>query len=119
MLLILVLIPGVGYQVGGARRWLRFGPFNFQPTELLKLVLIVYVASYLDRKPGLVTQFYRGVLPSFTVMGVFLALVVLQPDFGTVVLIAMTLLLMIFVGGAKPGHILAIAVRARELGIEI
>jgi cell division protein FtsW len=106
-LLVLVLIPGIGYQVGGARRWLRIGPLNFQPTELLKLVLIVHVASYLDRKPGMVSQFVRGMLPNFTVMGVFLALVVLQPDFGTMVLIAMTLLLMIFVGGAKPGHILA------------
>jgi len=106
-LLILVLIPGIGYQVGGARRWLHLGPLSFQPTELLKLVLIVYVASYLNRKPGMVAQFFRGMLPNFTVMGVFLALVVLEPDFGTMVLIAMTLLLMIFVGGAKPGHILA------------
>ncbi|HKI97765.1 MAG TPA: putative lipid II flippase FtsW [bacterium] len=106
-LLIVVLIPGIGYQVGGARRWLRLGALNFQPTELLKLVMIVYVASYLNRKPGMVAQFFRGVLPNFAVMGVFLALVILQPDFGTVVLIAMTLLLMIFVGGAKPGHILA------------
>ena len=106
-LLVLVLIPGIGHQVGGARRWLRVGPFNFQPTELLKLVLIIYVASYLNRKPGMVAQFFRGVLPNFAVMGVFLALVVLQPDFGTMVLIALTLLLMIFVGGAKPGHILA------------
>jgi cell division protein FtsW len=106
-LLVLVLIPGIGYQVGGARRWLRLGVLNFQPTELLKLVLIVHVASYLDRKPGMVAQFYRGVLPNLALMAGFLALVMLQPDFGTVVLIAMTLLLMIFVGGAKPGHILA------------
>ena len=107
VLLVLALIPGSGYQVGGARRWLRLGPFNFQPTELLKLVLVVYVASYLNRKPGRVAQFFRGMLPNFAVMGVFLALVLLEPDFGTMVLIAMTLLLMIFVGGAKPGHILA------------
>lgn len=106
VLLILVLIPGIGHQVAGARRWLRLGPFNFQPTELLKLVLIVYVASYLDRKPGMVAQFFRGMLPNFAVMGVFLTLVLLQPDFGTMVLIALTLLLMIFVGGAKPGHML-------------
>jgi cell division protein FtsW len=107
VLLILVLIPGIGYQVGGARRWLRLGLLNVQPTELLKLVLIIHVASYLNRKPGMVTQFFRGVLPNLTLMGVFLALVVLEPDFGTMVLIAMTLLLMIFAGGAKPGHILA------------
>lgn len=107
VLLILVLIPGVGHQVSGARRWLRLGPLNFQPSEMLKLVLVIYVASYLNRKPGLVAQFFRGVLPNLTVMGVFGVLVVLQPDFGSMVLIALTLLLMIFVGGAKPGHILA------------
>lgn len=106
VLLILVLIPGIGHQAGGARRWLRLGPLNFQPSELLKLILIVYVASYLNRKPGQVAQFFRGMLPNLAVMGVFLALVLMQPDFGTMVLIALTLLLMIFVGGAKPGHIL-------------
>ncbi|MBI3991821.1 MAG: putative lipid II flippase FtsW [Candidatus Lambdaproteobacteria bacterium] len=106
VLLILVLIPGVGHHVGGARRWLRLGIMNFQPSELLKLALILFVASYLDRKQELLAQFFRGVVPSLTVMGVFLALVVMQPDFGTMVLIALTLLMMIFVGGAKPGHIL-------------
>jgi len=106
VLLILVLIPGVGHQVGGARRWLRLGSFSFQPTELLKLVLVANVAFYLDRKQELVSQFLRGVAPSQTVMAVFLGLVLLQPDFGTMVLIALTLLLMIFVGGARPGHVL-------------
>jgi cell division protein FtsW len=106
LMLILVLIPGIGYQVGGARRWLRLGIMNFQPVELLKFVLVVYVASYLDRKQDLVHEFFRGVMPNLAVMGVFLSLVVLQPDFGSVVLISLSLLLMIFVGGAKPGHIL-------------
>ncbi len=106
LMLILVLIPGIGHQVGGARRWFRLGPFSVQPTELLKLVLVAFVASYLDRKRELVTEFFRGVVPGLTVMGVFLLLVVLQPDFGNMVLITLTLLLMIFVGGAKPGHIL-------------
>ena len=106
LLLILVLIPGIGHQVNGARRWLRLGMFNVQPAEALKLILIVYVASYLNRKPGRVAQFLRGVLPNFAVMGLFLTLVVMQPDFGTMVLIALTLLLMIFVGGGRPEHIL-------------
>ena len=106
VLLIAVLIPGLGFQAGGARRWLRFGIFNFQPSELLKLTLILYVASYLARKPDQVTQFLRGLAPNMAVMGVFLALVVMQPDFGNMVLIAMTLLAMVFVGGAKPGHLL-------------
>lgn len=106
LLLILVLIPGIGHQVNGARRWLQLGVFNAQPAEALKLILIAYVASYLNRKPGRVAQFLKGVLPNFAVMGLFLTLVVMQPDFGTMVLIALTLLLMIFVGGGRPEHIL-------------
>jgi cell division protein FtsW len=106
VLLMLVLIPGIGHQVNGARRWLRIGMMSFQPVELLKFVLIVYVASYLDRKQVMMHQFFRGVVPNLAVMGVFLSLVMLQPDFGSVVLIALSLLLMIFVGGAKPGHVL-------------
>jgi len=105
-LLILVLAPGIGTKVGGARRWLHIGFISVQPTEILKLALIAFVASYLDRKQALVSQFFRGIVPGLAVMGVFLLLALLQPDFGTVVLIALTLLLMIFVGGAKPGHVL-------------
>ena len=104
--LVLVLIPGLGYQVGGARRWLRLGPFNAQPTEALKLILVIYVASYLTRKGERLTHFFRGVFPNLVVMGMFLAMVLLQPDFGTVVLIALTLLLMIFLGGGQPRHLL-------------
>ncbi|MCZ6728899.1 MAG: putative lipid II flippase FtsW [SAR324 cluster bacterium] len=106
VLLILVLIPGIGHEVAGARRWLRLGPFGFQPTELVKLVLVANVAFYLTRKQDVVSEFLRGVMPSLTVMAVFLALVLLQPDFGAVVLIALTVLLLIFIGGARPGHIL-------------
>ncbi|MCZ6730018.1 MAG: FtsW/RodA/SpoVE family cell cycle protein, partial [SAR324 cluster bacterium] len=106
VLLVLVLIPGIGHEVSGARRWLRLGPVGIQPTELLKLVLIANAAYYLTRKQELVAQFIRGVAPSLAVMAVFLGLVTLQPDFGTAVLIAMTLLLMIFCGGAKLGHIM-------------
>ena len=106
VLLVLVLIPGIGHEVGGARRWLRVGPLGFQPTELLKLVLIANVAFYLTRKQEVVSQFLRGVAPSLAVMALFLGLVLLQPDFGTVVLLALTLLVMIFSGGARLGHVL-------------
>ena len=107
VLLILVLVPGIGAKAGGARRWFRVGPVSIQPTEILKFALIAFVASYLDRKQDILAHFFRGVMPGMAVMGVFLLLVLLQPDFGSMVLIALTLLLMIFVGGAKPGHILA------------
>ncbi|HUJ74540.1 MAG TPA: putative lipid II flippase FtsW [bacterium] len=107
LLLVAVLVPGIGHAVGGARRWFRLGGVSIQPTELLKPALIAFLAGYLDRKQEQVRDFLRGMVPGLIVMGAFLLLVLLQPDFGSVVLITVTLLLMIFVGGAKPQHILA------------
>ena len=105
VLLILVLIPEIGYQVKGGRRWLRFGSLSLQPAELLKVVLIIYVASYLERKQEVLASFFRGLTPNFIVTGIYLFLVLLQPDFGTVILIATTVLLMLYVGGGRPIHI--------------
>ena len=105
VLLILVLIPELGHEVKGGRRWLRLGSFSLQPAELLKVVLIIYVASYLERKQELLASFFRGLTPNFIVTGIYLFLVLLQPDFGTVVLIATTVLLMLYVGGGRPIHI--------------
>jgi cell division protein FtsW len=105
VLLILVLIPEIGHEVKGGRRWLRLGSFSLQPAELLKVVLIIYVASYLERKQELLASFFRGLTPNFIVTGIYLFLVLLQPDFGTVVLIATTVLLMLYVGGGRPIHI--------------
>ncbi len=105
VLLILVLIPEIGYEVKGGRRWLRFGSLSIQPAELLKVVLIIYVASYLERKQEVLASFFRGLTPNFIVTGIYLFLVLLQPDFGTVILIATTILLMLYVGGGRPIHI--------------
>ncbi|MGK5092782.1 putative lipid II flippase FtsW [Deltaproteobacteria bacterium TL4] len=106
LLLILVYIPGIGHEVKGGRRWIRFIGLGFQPAELLKVILILYVASYLERKQELLSSFFRGISPNFIVTGIYLALVLLQPDFGTVVLLSLTILLMIYAGGAKTSHIL-------------
>jgi len=105
VLLILVLIPEIGHEVKGGRRWLRIGSLSLQPAELLKVVLIIYVASYLERKQELLASFFRGLTPNFIVTGIYLFLVLLQPDFGTVILIATTILLMLYVGGGRPIHI--------------
>jgi len=103
--LVLVLIPGIGIEVNGARRWIRFIGIGIQPSELLKIVLIFYMASYLGRKQDVLASFFRGISPNFIVIGIYLGLVLLQPDFGTVVLISLTVLLMIYIGGGKPVHI--------------
>ncbi len=105
ILLILVLIPGIGTEVKGGRRWIRFANFGIQPAELLKIVLIIYVASYLERKQAVLSSFSRGLTPNFIVTSIYLFLVLLQPDFGTAVLIALTVLLMLYVGGGRPSHL--------------
>ena len=102
--LALTLIPGIGSEVKGARRWVRFAGLGFQPSEILKVVIVIYISAYLTRKQEQVTVFIRGVLPNLIVIGGFLSLVAMQPDLGTAALIAITALLMIFVGGAKVSH---------------
>jgi len=105
-LMLLVLIPGIGKQVGDARRWIRFMGIGFQPSELLKFTLIIWSARFLDRKKEVLGYFSRGLLPSLIVMSIFCFLLLLQPDFGTAVLVCMTLLVMIFAAGVRPFHML-------------
>jgi len=104
--MLLVLIPGVGTQVGGARRWIRIFGIGFQPSEFVKFSLIIWMAGFLCRKKGELHQFSKGLLPSLIVMGVFFFLLILQPDFGTAVLISLTLFIMIFVAGLRPSHMI-------------
>ena len=106
LLMIFVLIPGVGTEVGNARRWIRFLGVGIQPSELLKFTLIAWVAGFLDRRRDVLGYFFRGLFPTLIVMSVFFLLLMLQPDFGTAVLINLTLFIMIFAAGVKPFHML-------------
>ena len=106
VLLILVLIPGIGKEVSGARRWIRFFGVGFQPSELLKLSMLFWISGYLDRRKVQLSNFSRGLLPTFIVFGIYIFLLLLQPDFGTSVLLSLLLLLMTFVAGVKPLHII-------------
>ncbi len=114
--MLIVLIPGIGRQVGNARRWIRFLGIGFQPSEILKLTLIIWVAGFLNRKKEVLGYFSRGLLPSFIVIGIFCFLLLLQPDFGTAVLICMTLLLMIFAAGVKTTHMVGSLVGLAGIG---
>lgn len=106
-LMLIVVIPGIGTKVSGGRRWIRLAGVGFQPVELLKFTLILWVAGFLDRKKDVLARFSRGLLPSFIVMGIYLFLLMLQPDFGNTVLLSLTLLLMTFVAGVKPSHMMS------------
>jgi cell division protein FtsW len=88
-------------QIGGAFRWLKIGPFSFQPAELAKLALVIYLARWLTRKEGRMDNFTAGFLPPVIVAGILFILVFLQPDFGTGVLFVAVVFLMLFAGGTR------------------
>lgn len=119
VLLVLVLIPGLGHMAGGARRWLQLGPIGFQIGEIAKVAVVVYLAASLARKqPERLHSFRLGLLVHFMVPGLMMMLLLLEPDFGTAVLIAAVTFLMLFVGGARVGYLaglLALAVPVATL----
>ena len=105
--LILVLLPQVGHRVGGARRWLRFGPISVQPAEFAKLALIIYISYSLAKKKERVQELSVGYVPHLIVSGVLIGLVVMQPDLGTAITFAMLAFLLLFVAGVRLRYLLA------------
>jgi len=99
VLLILVFVPGVRQQIGGAYRWLKIYGFSFQPSELAKLALVIYLARSLTKKEGRMERFTVGFLPFVVVLAILFPLVLKQPDFGTGVLFVAVVFLMLFVAG--------------------
>src|SRR3990167_8716473 len=99
VLLALVLIPVLGREVNGARRWLSLGLANLQPSELMKLFAVLYAADYTVRKAALMHSFKRGLLPMFAVMLVVGWLLLREPDFGAFVVITATAMAILFLGG--------------------
>jgi cell division protein FtsW len=110
--LALVLIPGIGLARGGARRWLPIGGFAFQPGELAKLSLVLYLAHSLAKKGPKIKTFKMGVLPYLIVGGILLGLIVLEPDLGTCLILGLILLIMLFVSGIRIKHLVAICLPA-------
>jgi cell division protein FtsW len=105
--LILVLLPQVGHRVGGARRWLRFGPISIQPAEFAKLALIIYISYSVAKKKERVSELSVGYAPHLLVSAVFIGLVVMQPDLGTAITFAVLTFLLLFVAGVRLRYLLA------------
>lgn len=95
ILLILVLIPGIGSKIGGARRWIDLGFFNLQPTELAKFSIIIYLASWFSTKEK------NRFLPFISLICFLVFLIMLQPDMGTAIIIFLISLLIYYFSGAK------------------
>ncbi len=110
-LLGLVLVPGIGKQVGGARRWLSLGGINFQPSELAKLFLLIYSADLFSRKmeeKNSLLVDIREMFPVFIVFGIMAGLILLEPDLGTTVVCAGALFCLMWTAGFKLSHLISL-----------
>ncbi|MBI4385061.1 MAG: putative lipid II flippase FtsW [Nitrospinae bacterium] len=100
-LLVAVMLPNLGKEVGGARRWLSLGKVNFQPSELAKFAVVLFMAKSLVKRADKLKNFMYGYFPNLIVLGVFFILILFQPDFGTAVIICAVTFMMFFVAGIR------------------
>ncbi|MEA3279424.1 MAG: putative lipid II flippase FtsW, partial [Thermodesulfobacteriota bacterium] len=100
-------ISDFGFSAGGSARWLRFGSLNFQPSEFARFTLVLYLAYSMSKKKDELKDFYIGFLPHIIVLGSFTALILLQPDFGSAVILWCITWIMLFVGGARISHLIS------------
>lgn len=99
LLLLVVLAPGIGREVNGARRWLPLGIINFQPSELMKLAMVLYAADYTVRKQQYLHTFIRGFLPMAVALGLVGVLLLMEPDLGAFMVIVAIAVGILFIGG--------------------
>lgn len=105
MLLAAVYFPGLGNEAGGARRWLTIGFLTFQPSEVARLALIVYMAYSLEKKQDLIDQYTIGILPHMVVLVMFAIIFAYQPDFGSIIIFGTLTFIMMFIGGTRIKHL--------------
>lgn len=101
LLLVLVLIPGIGTIRNGSRSWFGIGSLGIQPSEFSKIGLIIFVSKYLSNNDRNIKSITKGVFPILGIIGLFFLLIMLEPDFGTGMVIVLTLITIIFISGVK------------------
>ena len=106
--LVLVHVPGLGHAAGGARRWITLGALTFQPSEIAKLALVLWLARSLSRKQERIRVFSVGFLPHLVMLAAFSILLLLEPDFGTTVVLGGLTFALLFVAGARISWLLAL-----------
>jgi cell division protein FtsW len=117
VLLVLVLLPGFGTVAGGSARWLRLGPVTVQPSELAKLGVISFVAALLANRWRRLDDLRQITMPLVPVCGVICALILLQPDMGTTVIIVASVFVLLFVAGARLRHLVVGGIGLGALGV--
>ncbi|NIQ38588.1 MAG: putative lipid II flippase FtsW [Proteobacteria bacterium] len=109
-LLVLVLVAGT--KAGGSTRWLYIGSLSFQPSELSKLALVVFLSYFLAKKGEKIRTFQFGFLPTILISGIMILLVIHQPDFGVAMFLGIMVMIMLFVGGTRLSYILTLVLAA-------
>ncbi|MBX4187509.1 MAG: putative lipid II flippase FtsW [Candidatus Doudnabacteria bacterium] len=109
LLLLAVFIPGVGFGVGSSNMWIDLKYFLFQPSELMKLVVIIYLASWYDKRAVHAQDLYYGFLPSLAIVGLIAGLIILQPDLGTMIILCLIAATMFFIGGVKLKYLFSVS----------
>ena len=105
VMLILVLIPGLGKVVNGARRWLGFGSLYLQPSEIAKLSMVLFCSASLAQHQGKITSFVKGLAPQLLILILVFGLILKEPDLGTAMAIGGTIFILLFTAGAKISHL--------------
>lgn len=99
--LALVLIPGVGRKLGGARSWFAIGAFSFQPSEIAKLAMLLYLSAWFEDRQAIVHTIKRGLFPPLAVVGMAAVLILLQPDIGTLGIVGLIIIFVLFISGVS------------------
>ncbi len=107
-LLILVFIPALSLEIGEARRWISIFGFSFQPTELVKLTFLLYLATWLEAKKGELRKVESGTVPFIFTVAIVSILIMLQPDFGTLTIVLTSAIVAFFIGGGNYKHLFII-----------
>jgi len=110
LMLILVLIPGIGTVRNGSRSWFGIGGFGIQPSEFTKLGLIIFTSKYLSNNQRELKNIKKGVFPILSVLILVFGLIMLEPDFGTGVVIVMTIITLLFISGVKMNFFIKIGI---------
>ena len=106
--LVAVLVPGIGREVAGAKRWFRIGMLSFQPSELASMAVIIYVSDFISRKKAQMKDLLSGFLPPLFVLGFTVLLILMQPDLGSSMALAMIVFMLLFIAGAKLSHLISV-----------
>jgi cell division protein FtsW len=106
-LLAVIQFTSLGLSVGGSIRWMRLGSFSFQPSELARIALVIYLAYSMEKKQEKIKSFAIGFIPHVMVLGIFVILIIIQPDFGSVVILGALTWIMLFIGGVRFSQLFA------------